>query len=102
MSDLPPSPTTSTIPNRFFPTPSPLSLPITGAGTGIGTVLASTTKPGQQQSVPLLRPLDLSMSLTGDKVFDELEKTVDEMKVWLEIVENGLEDLMRFDIEVAS
>lgn len=41
---------------------------------------------------PSVRPLDLG-SLEGDEVFAELERTVEDLGKWLDLVSTGLEDL---------
>lgn len=43
---------------------------------------------------PALRPLDM-LAMDNTSVYDELERTIDGMKGWLECVEDGLEVLLR-------
>lgn len=84
---LPPSPT-SAVPPRYFPQPSPLSAPPPLTAT---TIVSSSGSAGNSLGPPV-RPLDLG-SLEGDEVFAELERTVEDLGAWLELVSTGLEDL---------
>ncbi|OCF34782.1 STE/STE20/YSK protein kinase [Kwoniella heveanensis BCC8398] len=49
---------------------------------------------------PALRPLDLR--LDAEEVFAELERTVDEMSVWLGVVQRGFDEVMRTPLDVAE
>lgn len=67
--NLPPSPSTL-IPPRFYVAPSPLATRI-------------------QLEPPPLRPLDLGVDESD--VFTELERTIEDMKGWLDCIERGLD-----------
>ncbi|WVF66644.1 hypothetical protein IAT40_001385 [Kwoniella sp. CBS 6097] len=49
---------------------------------------------------PALRPLDLR--LDAEEVFAELERTVDEMGLWLGVVQRGFDEVMRTPLDVAD
>ncbi|ORY23535.1 kinase-like domain-containing protein [Naematelia encephala] len=118
---LPPSPTAAAAgsgPQRFFPTPSPLSVPMAPTISQVSSFSAQSattaTNPANRQIRdddddhevtndsmlgPPIRPLDLS-SIDDSVVFDELGKMVDDMRVWLGCVEQGLEDLLKGGVAV--
>ncbi|KAK4683941.1 hypothetical protein P7C73_g6267, partial [Tremellales sp. Uapishka_1] len=93
---LPPSPSVPNNPSttqRFFPTPSPLSLP-SGLPPSQIPIQKQPPPPVLPPAFPVLRPLDLS-DLEGDDVFEELERTVENLGKWLSIVGDGLEGLIK-------
>ncbi|WVQ94253.1 hypothetical protein IAU59_001332 [Kwoniella sp. CBS 9459] len=47
---------------------------------------------------PALRPLDLRVD--AEEVFAELERTVDEMGIWLGVVQRGFDEVMRAPLDV--
>ena len=109
MSDLlPPSPSATVGPQRFFPSPSPLappSVPMVSSHSQLSTASAATISPTTNGMTPSganlgppIRPLDLSR-MESDDVFGALESTIEDMKSWLECVENGLDELLKFPLE---
>jgi len=110
---LPPSPTVSSTPQKFFPTPSPLAVapPMAPNLSSLSSTTVSASNPVQRDFRPAygppVKPLDFSR-MEADEVFATLEGVVEDMKVWLGCVEDGLGDLLTimgndgFDGEVAS
>ena len=71
----------------------------------LSTASAATISPSSNGMMPSganlgppIRPLDLSR-MESDDVFGALESTIEDMRSWLECVETGLDELLKFPLE---
>ncbi len=78
---LPPSPTTTSAPQKFFPTPSPLAAaPMAPNLSSLSsTTIAPATNDAEFKFGPPIKPLDLTR-MDQDEVFATLESVVEDMK----------------------
>ncbi len=99
---LPPYPTVTTTPQKFFPTPSPLAAaPMAPNLSALSsTTISPNPHPEDIQAAfgPPIKPLDLSRMDT-DEVFVALEGVVEDMTAWLGVVEGGLDELLRVTLD---
>ena len=103
---LPPSPSATSVPQRFFPIPSPLANGQSSRPTPKPLSIQTQAPTPSDYFGPLksplqppnISPLDFSR-LDADSVFVELERTAEDMSTWLGVVESGLDELLEVPME---